>query len=414
MELRQQFASLGFRPRSHPRAPAAPFRAPFDELATPFGPCAIRSGVGTERLGHQVEGRILALLAADATLAGLEAHELVFLDCETTGLSTGAGTVAFVVGLAQLDDEWNRLRIEQFLLRDFSEEPALLWAVAQRLQRAGALVTYNGKRFDLPLLQARFVLARQPDPTAGVRQVDVLRPVRRLFRLRLESCALSQVEAELLRGGRRDDTPGFLMPALFFAYLRDHDPVHLERALQHNRADLSGLAGVLAAVCAHVAAPVGAASDPRDRFALGGFFEARALPARALAEYASLEGEGELGYRAGLRRARLLRRAGALNDAVAVLERLGQAHPHPVAAVIELAKLLEHGSRDFPRALRVVSQALEWLWEGSIDTARRETWRQDLLRRQDRLSRRAGRPYSAKALGPLGGRYGAGLVGTPL
>jgi uncharacterized protein YprB with RNaseH-like and TPR domain len=365
-------------------------------------------------MGHQLEGRILALLAADPALAGLEAHELVFLDCETTGLSTGAGTVAFVVGLAQLDSEWNRLCIEQFLLRDFSEEPALLWAVAQRLQRARALVTYNGKRFDLPLLQTRFILARQPDPTTGARQVDVLHPVRRLFRRRLESCALSQVEAELLRNGRCDDTPGFLMPALFFAYLHDHDPAHLERALQHNRADLSGLAGVLAAVCAHVAAPAGAASDPRDRFALAGFFEARALPRRALAEYASLEGEGDLGYRAGLRCARLLRRAGAVDDAVQVLERLQQVHPHPVAAVIELAKLLEHGYKDFPRALGVVSQALEWLWESSIDGTRRESWRQDLVRRQDRLSRRAGRLYSLKSLGPLGGRYGAGLVGTPL
>jgi uncharacterized protein YprB with RNaseH-like and TPR domain len=357
---------------------------------------------------------MLALLAADPALAGLEAHDLVFLDCETTGLSAGTGTVAFVVGLAELDGEWNRLSFEQFLLRDFSEEPALLWAVAQRLQRAGALVTYNGKRFDLPLLQTRFILARQTDPTADARQLDLLHPVRRLFRLRLESCALSQVETELLQSGRRDDTPGYLMPALFFAYLRDHDPAHLERALQHNRADLGGLAGVLAAICAHVAAPVGAAYDPRDRFALASFFEARALPARALAEYASLEGEGDLGYRAGLRRARLLRRVGAVDDAVRVLERLRETHPHPVAAVIELAKVLEHGYRDFPRALRVVSQALEWLWESSIDGPRRESWRQDLARRQDRLSRRAGRRYSAKALGPLGGRYGAGLVGTPL
>jgi uncharacterized protein YprB with RNaseH-like and TPR domain len=374
----------------------------------------MRTGVGSERFGAPMDGQVLALLAADPALAELEAHELVFLDCETTGLSTGAGTVAFVVGLAQLDDEWNRLCIEQYLLRDFSEEPALLWAVAQRLQRAGALVTYNGKRFDLPLLQTRFILARQTDPTAGARQVDVLHPVRRFFRLRLENCALSQVEAELLGSGRRDDTPGYLMPALFFAYLRDHDPGHLERALQHNRADLRGLAGVLAAVCAHVAAPVGAASDPRDRFVLAGFFEARALPARALAEYASLEGEGDLGYRAGLRRARLLRRAGAVDDAVRVLERLRQSQPHPVAAAIELAKLLEHVYQDFPRALRVVSQAVEWLWEGSIDTARRESWRQDLVRRQHRLSRRAERLYSANPFGPLGGRYGAGLVGTPL
>jgi uncharacterized protein YprB with RNaseH-like and TPR domain len=374
----------------------------------------MRTSISTERWGHQLEGRILALLAADPALTGLEAHDLVFLDIETTGLSTGAGTVAFVVGLAQLDGEGNRLGIEQFFLRDFGEEPAVLWAVAQRLQRAGALVTYNGKRFDLPLLQTRFILARQPDPTAGARQVDVLHPVRRLFRLRLESCALSQVETELLRSGRRDDTPGYLMPALFFAYLRDHNPAHLERALEHNRADLSGLAGVLAAVCAHVAAPVGAAADSRDRFALAGFFEARGFLTRALAEYAGLEGEGDLGYRAGLRRARLLRRAGAVDEAVGVLERLRHGHPHPVAAVIELAKLLEHRYQDFPRALWVVGQALEWLWESSTEGARRESWRQDLLRRQDRLSRRAGRLYSANALGPLGGRYGAGLVGTPL
>ncbi len=412
MELRARLSSLGMRPvlTAPPPFPRS-LDAPFEVLKTPNGACARR----LTRLAAApaaLDASSIALLAGEECLRELDWSAALFLDCETTGLSTGAGSVAFLVGVASV--EAGMLEIEQFLIRDYGEEPALLWALAARLRRAGAVVTYNGKRFDLPLLESRFILARQDGAWAPPAHLDLLYAVRRLFGRRLESCALALVEAAVLGRPRGDDTPGWMMPSLFFAYLADGDPVHLEPALLHNRADLCALVDVLALLCQHVGAPVGAALNPEDRLALGRFFEARGQPERALEEYATVDCDGTVGLSAGLRRARLLRRRGRPREAAALLHALWRGHPEAIGVAVELAKVLEHSLRDFRLAVRLVADALERLTSGAGEAGAPARWRRELEHRQARLIAREGGRQSLKALGPFGGRYGAGLVGTPL
>ena len=86
-----------------------------------------------------------------------------FLDTETTGL--GAGACAFLAGVGSIDASGFRLR--QFFLRDYGEEPSLLWRLAEYLSQFDALITYNGRTFDQPLLEGRYRLARHHIPLPG-------------------------------------------------------------------------------------------------------------------------------------------------------------------------------------------------------------------------------------------------------
>jgi hypothetical protein len=171
-------------------------------------------------------------------------ESLLFLDTETTGLAGGTGTVAFVVGLAWIDGA--ALRLVQWLMASFAAERALIGRVRERLARAGALVTFNGKSFDLPLLKARARLAGCDLGVQEVPHLDMLHATRRLLRAGWPDCRLRTAEMEALRLERVDDLPGAEVPGAWRRWLERGDGSLLERVLDHNRADLLSLAALLA------------------------------------------------------------------------------------------------------------------------------------------------------------------------
>ncbi len=69
--------------------------------------------------------------------------QVACVDIETTGLSLGAGTVAFLVGVISAKE--CGLHLRQYLIRDFSEEPAQQWLLSEDLRRHPLLITYNGR-----------------------------------------------------------------------------------------------------------------------------------------------------------------------------------------------------------------------------------------------------------------------------
>ncbi len=175
------------------------------------------------------------------SLGGAEAPDLagtVWLDTETTGLAGGTGTYAFLIGLAYVEGE--RLVTEQLLLRRLSGEAEMLTALAQRLERARRLVTFNGQRFDWPILEARFILARQR-PAALDEHTDLIHPARRLWHRVLGTHRLSALEAEVLGAPRLGDVPGWEIPMIYVEYLRSTDRASLDPVIAHNRADLLAL-----------------------------------------------------------------------------------------------------------------------------------------------------------------------------
>ncbi|HEX2522413.1 MAG TPA: ribonuclease H-like domain-containing protein, partial [Terriglobia bacterium] len=182
--------------------------------------------------------RLVQLLCARER--AYDPRSVVFLDTETTGLSGGTGTVAFLVGVGR----WSAsgFTVEQYWMRDYNEERAVLLALRESLEDAEVLVTFNGKAFDIPLLQSRFVLARQRWPLAGAVHLDLLHPARRIWKLRLGVCSLANLESQILGIERENDIPGHLIPQVYFRYVRTRNPQGIGSILRHNRQDIETLA----------------------------------------------------------------------------------------------------------------------------------------------------------------------------
>ena len=173
-------------------------------------------------------------------LGGCTGGRLLFLDLETTGLAGGAGTYAFLVGCGWFDGGTFRLR--QFVLSDFAAERSLLESFAQLAGDADCVVTYNGKSFDLPLIETRFALQRMPTPFANLPHVDMLHPARRMWRDEEVECRLTYLEQALCGHEREGDVPGFEIPSRYFHFLRTGDASALTGVLDHHRHDIVSLA----------------------------------------------------------------------------------------------------------------------------------------------------------------------------
>jgi uncharacterized protein len=284
------------------------------------GPCVVvdRSYPASHRHGHEPVERYLAAArtsritlpwfldrTGDLPMSGRadDDSRLLCFDLETTGLSGGAGTYAFLVGFGFFDDDGFHTR--QFFLRGYGEERALLHAVEDELSRAAArtdvLVTYNGRSFDIPLIETRYHVHRLRSPFDDMPHVDMLFPARRLWKRRMPrglvpptvaafggrihafgatvpdespgSCALTAIERDVLGLHRQDDVPGWEIPARYFGYARTGDARGLEGVLEHNRLDLLSLGAVAAVILEMVREGADVARERHDCLALGRLLE---------------------------------------------------------------------------------------------------------------------------------------------
>lgn len=174
----------------------------------------------------------------------LTPDRLVFLDTETTGLAGGAGSLAFLVGVARLAAD--ALELTQWLLTAFAGEAAMLHRLSAALAPEDVLVSLNGKAFDLPLLETR---ARLLGLREGLRQrahIDLLHALRRAHGRSLSDCRLQTAETRLLGIQPQHDLPGALAPAAWRAWLTRGEVGSLGEVLAHNRDDLLSTALLLA------------------------------------------------------------------------------------------------------------------------------------------------------------------------
>jgi uncharacterized protein YprB with RNaseH-like and TPR domain len=314
---------------------------------TPFGPCLVIDRRyeadrfhGAIRIGECEVEDFASLAILDPSLpsweqtpvqyrgqtpdAGLRTRRTIFIDLETTGLSGGAGTVAFLVGCGYFD--LGAFQVRQFLLTSFAAERALLAAVAGFFEGADLIVTYNGKTFDVPVMETRWLFHRLRMPLDDVPHFDVLHPARRLWRTRggaggdVEGCRLTTLERALFNVTRVGDVPGLEIPGRFFRFLRSGDPRPLEPVLEHNRLDLVSLAAVMARAAQLARDGQDACRDAAEALALGRVYERAGLDdrvaergavlARAEGCYARAAGsraaevKGEALYRLALRHRR--------------------------------------------------------------------------------------------------------------
>lgn len=291
---------------------------------------------------------------------------LVFVDLETTGLATAAGTLPFLVGAAIWQD--GQLRMSQLLLPDHASERAMLDVLLALLPTAGWLVTYNGKCFDWPLLTARYRLHRR-DPPVLAGHLDLLPIARQLWKHRLGGARLALVEQELCGVERHDDLPGHLIPERYFSYLRSRRPDLLMPIVQHNQQDIVSMARLIA-VLADSLADSGSWADahPGDLHGLARGFVRRhrhdealtvveaALGARAWT--VGVEGGAGLHRRLAAERAWLLGRLGRRDESYAAWTEIAtRAGPGAGVAWLHVARYREHVLRDIAGALVACQQA---------------------------------------------------------
>ena len=335
---------------------------------------------------HEGAGRVAQLMSgADAPVT--TAPGLLFVDLETTGLAGGAGTYAFLIGCAAADGA--ALRIDQYFMLGHALERALLSAVREPIAASEALVTYNGKSFDVPVLETRYMYHRQTPPCGGRPHLDLLHAARRFWRgarsvvaapgVQSESCALAAMEQALFGVRRHGDVPGFEIPGRFFAFLRSADAHPLEPVLEHNRLDLLSLAALTARVARLVRQTPDRVDDARECYGVGRLLEQRGedaeewyAQAAALADR-SWHAEDEL-VAVQARRALALhcRRQARYAEAARHWERITAARRCPPVNMREALEALaihyEHRSRDLERARRYAerSRAVSWTNGGTV------------------------------------------------
>ncbi len=294
-------------------------------------------------------------------------NRALFIDTETTGLSGGAGTVAFLVGVGYVSG--GEFRVEQFLMPDYSFEPDLLNALAELFPKFDSVVHYNGKSFDMPLLKSRFIMNRMQSLWREFDQLDLLTPTRRLWKLRLRDCRLSNIESEILGIQRDGDIPGSEIPERYFAFLKSGDISSLEDIISHNRQDIFTLLTLLLRLNAAYAEPenVGSALDS---FSLGKALERQGETeqARKLYKIAAipapvngLDGLIQRKYAgfANMRLFHIYRRAGDYASCEEVLLRMLKRGQMATAAKLELAKLYEHRLHKFDAALSITRELMK-------------------------------------------------------
>ena len=346
----------------------------------------------TERLfeRHKLHGSMdIASLEAlpDDLLGPISGDEIpaappqrwAFLDTETTGLAGGSGTYAFLIGVGRIAEDGFRVR--QFFMRDYGEETSLLDALASHLGEFDTLVTYNGKTYDIPLLETRYRMSRYRPPFSRMGHLDLLHGARRVWKLRYDSCRLVELENQIFGVEREGDIPGEMIPYVYFEYLRRKEAGRLVPIFHHNAVDILSLACLTGIVpyafrspadtpLTHGAELVGLARwlVKAERFDQG-----LALFRRAVES----EIPDELLFRTLWDIALIEKKLGRRDAALTVFTDLSTCrNPYRAQALVELAKHYEHQEKNYAMALDMTQSAL-----GFEDTP-------DLRHRESRLARR--------------------------
>jgi uncharacterized protein YprB with RNaseH-like and TPR domain len=346
---------------------------------------------------------LLAEIAQRSELTRTRPEDLLFLDTETTGLAGGAGTLVFLIGIGRFEGEIFRLR--QYFLRDPAEEPGMLHALEADLQAAGALITFNGAAFDLPLLDMRSVIGlRHPWGLSQRPQLDLLAPSRRLWRNQLPNCRLGTIEAQVL-GVRRSeaDVPGELIPGMYLDYLRGGNTEGMKRVLYHNTVDILSLVGLTHEILLRHQSVDGQGLSPAEALGLAGWHEAagRLQKAEAALRAAAEEGRAEVRLQALRRYGQRLKRTERLEQAAETWGEWHELAPDDPRPCIELSKYFEWKLKDYARARVWSEMALVALTYWPDDWRRKEAWREvehrliRLDRKSEQMAERASGPDTA-------------------
>ncbi len=325
----------------------------------------VRYGQIPISMGLQIPGQILGFLSRDGAFEGLDLSTAVFLDLETTGLAGGTGTLPFLVGLAYYRDE--RFKVTQFFLSEMAEEDRLIRELAQfiRDMEFKSIVTYNGKAFDMPLVETRFAMHRTPCPLRGLPHLDFLFSARSLWKHKHDSCRLFNLAQQIVQAERSEDIPGAEIPLRYFQYIRNGDFSLIDPILYHNQEDLLSLLGVVVAGAVLVERNRGGAErgedDAMDLYGVAKLFERAGDTATSasLLEKALSGGQGltaEVSQNARKKLSHHFKKNKDWEKALVFWQEM--ARGDEADCFRELSMYFEHTAKDYGEAIRVATEGL--------------------------------------------------------
>lgn len=393
----QDLPSLGAKP-------ASPLQSVLGgrPLETPLGETFVVEQVfppgymhGGEALNVDDPLDALAAWAGDERIANMPRDAFAFLDTETTGLSGGSGTYAFLIGVGRLQD--GAFHLAQYFMSDPSTEVAQLAALEAFLAPCKALVTFNGKSFDAPLLNTRFLFHGWASPLPDLVHLDLLHLARRLWRERLPSRTLANLEVQIINQSRtEEDIPGWAIPQMYFDFLRSGDVTPLKRVFYHNAMDVVSLAALFNHTARLLSNPFSPQIEHNlDLAAIARLHEDLGQIESALSLYQHClelhdQGFGVLPEHvlqdALARLAQIHKRRDDYSSAIPYWERL--ASYHEIQAHVELAKCYEHHQGDLHLAIYWTETAIQILSAPGASFIDRLQVLPELQHRLDRLQRK--------------------------
>jgi uncharacterized protein YprB with RNaseH-like and TPR domain len=288
-------------------------------------------------------------------------RESVFVDLETTGLSGGTGTFAFLIGIGHI--ELDHIIVRQYLIPDFNHEWLALNYLNNLFLSFRNIVSFNGKSYDIPLLKNRFILNKIDSIIEDFDHIDILHLARRLWKRRLKECDLQNLENKILNRKRENDIPGELIPQIYFEFIQKRNAFLLKDILEHNFLDIVNLILLTIKIGRIIHNPIEELRFTDDLFSLAKYYSKNNLLDEALPLYQYLYQENPgsiLGKEALFGLAILHKKKNQLEITANLMKKLLKSQKDHPLAVIELAKYYEHRVRDLSAALEVVDQSLKY------------------------------------------------------
>lgn len=339
--------------------------------------------------GLDISGDILALLSQDPAFKELDLSTALFFDLETTGLSGGTGVIPFNIGMGYYRDD--KFWVAQYFLEELGEEEQMIQELSRFLADMNfkSVVTYNGKAFDMPLLETRFILYRTPLILSELPHLDFLFPARNLWKHKYESCRLFYLAREVLMTGRDEDIPSAEIPWRYFQYLKTGNFDLIEPILYHNAEDILSLLGVVIMGASLFSSDLEESDiDAMDFFGAGKVLEKVGEREKA-ADYFQRALNGSLSEEAGLSTRKRLslqyKKSQKWENAVLMWQQMaGSQTPSSdlLFSLRELAMYFEHKKKKFMEAQRYAEEGYV------VARGFSSSYEKDFIHRRERLNQK--------------------------
>jgi uncharacterized protein YprB with RNaseH-like and TPR domain len=343
-------------------------------------------------LGLEIQPETLTHLSKDPAFESesMDLSTALFIDLETTGLSGGTGVVPFLVGLGFYRDD--KFTVVQYFLGEIAEEERMIEEMSQFFSEMSfqSVVSYNGKAFDLPLLETRFILNRKPLILSEMPHLDFLFSARSLWKHKHESCRLEHLSRQIIRASRSEDIPSSEIPYLYFQYLKTGNFELMEPVLYHNQEDILSLLGLVIMGSMFFSDRADEwAEDGMDFFGVGKVFENRGEVDRSVV-YFQRALEGNLSDETALLAKKKLsyhfKRKEEWAEAVSIWKEISSrekvSYQH-LFSFKELAMYFEHKLKAYKEAKMIAEEG----WAVSMNTAS-TFYERDFVYRLERLRRK--------------------------